>query len=86
MLNSRQLDALNRLEIWNMDISTLVDITDVKIDRLLPPALRMQNYLEAIKNPYIFLCGKTPVQLSFQTKGKCLEQLLAEYFSNQIAE
>lgn len=86
MLSSSQLDALSRLDVRCTDISTLVDVNNVEIDRSSPPVLRMQSYLEAIKNPYVFLCGKTPVQLSFQTKGKRLEQLLADYFSNLINE
>jgi hypothetical protein len=80
MLTSNQLAEMGRTEIEQVNKSGLVDITSVKIDTSLPPAQRMQNYLEQIKNPYCFLCGKTPVQISFKPDGKELDGLLGSYF------
>lgn len=80
MLSSSQFAELSRIGIEQVNISGLTDIASVKIDTSLPPVQRMQNYLEQIKNPYCFLCGKTPVQISFQPDGKELGDLLSNYF------
>lgn len=80
MLNSEQLDKMSRMEITGIDKSDLADIQSVKIDTSLPLIERMQNYLEQVKNPYCFMCGETPVQISFKSDGKGLDDLLKNYF------
>lgn len=80
MLNSNQLDEMSRMKIDKIDKRNLVDINNVKIDTSLPVYQRMQNYLEQIKNPYCFMCGKTPVQISFKSDDKELGSLLERHF------
>lgn len=59
----------------------LVDIKDIQIDKSLPIENRVQNYLEAIHNPYHFYCGKTPVEIQFSTEdGPHLQQVMTDYF------
>ena len=44
---------------------SLVDISDVKIDRSKPVEERMKSYVEQIKNPYLFKVGNTIVRVSY---------------------
>lgn len=39
------------------DMSGLVDIRDVKVDRSLPVEDRIRSYVEQVKDPYCFRCG-----------------------------
>lgn len=80
MLNSSQLGDMSKITIDKIDKSTLVDITAVKIDDTLPEEERMKNYLLQIKNPYCFMCGKTPVRICFKEDGKELGDSLKQYF------
>ncbi len=80
MLNSSLLDEMSRMKIDKINKSDLVDIDTVKINTSLPIHQRMQNYLEQIKNPYCFMCGKTPVQISFKSGDKELGNILESYF------
>lgn len=80
MLNSEQLDKMGRMAINRIDKSDLADIQSVGIDTSLPSIERMQNYLAQIKNPYCFMCGGTPVQISFKSEDKGLDGLLENYF------
>ena len=50
------------------DLSELVDIRDVVIDRTLPVEARIKSYVEQIKNPYRFKVGDVKVQALFQNK------------------
>lgn len=81
MLTLKQLDEMSRIEITKIDKSTLVDISTMRVDTSLPDFQRMQDYLEQVKNPYCFLCGDTPVQISFKENGKELGDLLCSYFT-----
>ena len=46
-------------------LESLVDISDVKIDRSKPVEERMKSYVEQIKNPYLFKVGNTIVRVSY---------------------
>lgn len=61
----------------------LVDINDVKIDSGLPAAHRMERYLSALKNPYLFLCGEVPVKITFSDNNKTLSEKLEAHFIRQ---
>ena len=50
------------------DLSELVDIRDVVIDRTLPVEERIKSYVEQIKNPYCFKVGDVKVEALFQNK------------------
>lgn len=79
MLSSEELDEMSHMKIHHIDKSGLVDIASVEIDTSLSPAQRMLQYLEEVKNPYCFLCGKTSVQISFKPDGRQLGDLLRGY-------
>ena len=53
------------MEKENENISQLVDIRNVKIDRSLPSEERIKSFIEQIKNPYQFKVGDTVVKVSF---------------------
>lgn len=79
MLSISELCQMSRMQICHLDKSTLSDMASAEIDTALPPAQRMHQYLEQAKNPYCFLCGKTPVQISFKPDGAQLDDLLLSY-------
>ena len=59
-------------------IDELVDIRDVKLDSSLGQAERIQSFLQQIKNPYCFKCGKFTVQAQFSPNGVSLEDCLKQ--------
>ena len=48
------LEKLKNVDVRTVDIDTLVDIRDVKLDRSLSKPERMKSFVEQIKNPYCF--------------------------------
>lgn len=54
------------------DLSELVDIRDVVIDKSLPLEDRVKSYVEQIKNPYCFKVGDVVVRVSYSGKDKTL--------------
>ncbi len=82
MITLEELDQMSRMEIEQADKSRLADIQAISIDPLQPTIMRMETYLEHIKNPYLFLCGDTVVRIRFESDGKELAGKLKDYFEN----
>ena len=54
----------------------LVDIKDVRVNKELPKDKRIAEYVQQIKNPYYFKCGKYTVRARFSENGPSLEECL----------
>jgi len=63
------------------NVSDLVDIRDVTVDKNLPKHVRIAEFLRQIKDPYHFKCGEFTVTARFAEDGPtledCLERLMA---------
>ena len=77
-----ELKQLREMKPEETDYTILADAEQIQIqiDDTLPPTERMLDYLEKIRNPYCFLCGKTPVRVVFAENETDLETRLKTYF------
>ena len=75
-----QLQAMRLIDPLTVDRSTLVDINDVKIDTSLPKLERMESFVQQIKNPYCYMCGKLVVKVNYSENEKTLEERLISHF------
>lgn len=64
------------------DLSELVDIRDVVIDRTLPVEERIKSYVEQIKNPYCFKVGDVKVRVSYANKDRSLNESFVSMLSS----
>ena len=80
--NNIDLEAMRNVDIRTVDPSTLVDISDVKIDTSLPKEERMKQYIEQIKNPYCFKCGKIIVKITYSKTDATFTDRWESYLSN----
>ena len=76
---NKSLDHMRDTDVRTVDPAALVDIRDVTINTSLPKEDRLLDYLEQIKNPYCFRCGKTVVKVSFDNTEATLEDRLEKY-------
>ena len=58
------------MEQSEKNLSELVDIRDVVIDKSLPLEERVRSYVEQIKDPYCFKVGDVVVRVSYADKDK----------------
>ena len=63
------------------NLSELVDIRDVVIDKKLTLEERVKSYVEQIKDPYCFKVGDVVVRVSYADKDKSL----TDSFTSMIA-
>ena len=69
------------MEQSEKNLSELVDIRDVVIDKSLPLEERVRSYVEQIKDPYCFKVGDVVVRVSYAGKDKTL----TDSFTSMIA-
>lgn len=73
------LEHMRDVDVCTVDPDTLVDLADVKVNTTLPRAERLLDYLDQIKNPYCFKCGKTVVKVNFADTDATIEERLEKY-------
>lgn len=64
------------------DLSSLVDIRDVTVDRSLPVEDRIRSYVEQVKNPYCFRVGDVKVRVSFASDGRTLNDSFTDMLAS----
>jgi hypothetical protein len=69
------------MEQSEKNLSELVDIRDVVIDKKLTLEERVKSYVEQIKDPYCFKVGDVVVRVSYAGKDKTL----TDSFTSMIA-
>lgn len=69
------------MEQSEKNLSELVDIRDVVIDKKLTLEERVKSYVEQIKDPYCFKVGDVVVRVSYAGKDKSL----TDSFTSMIA-
>ena len=69
------------MEQSEKNLSELVDIRDVVIDKSLTLEARVKSYVEQIKDPYCFKVGDVVVRVSYADKDKSL----TDSFTSMIA-
>lgn len=76
-------EQMKNVDIRTVDRDTLVDISEVHIDKKLPREERMEDFIRQIRNPYCYRCGKAVVKVSFADTEATLEDRLEHYLKTQ---
>lgn len=75
------LAQMRNVDIRTVDREGLVDIGTVHIDSTLPREERFADFLQQIRNPYCYRCGKIVVKVSFSDTDATLEDRLEHYLA-----
>ena len=73
------LEEMKNLNPETVNPDTLVDIATVEVDRSLPRAEQMKQFLEQIKNPYLYKCNGVVVKIAYATTESTIEDRLEQY-------
>lgn len=76
-----ELAQMREVDVHTVDRESLVDIREVQVDGKLPRGQRFENFLQQIKNPYCYRCGKIVVKVSFSDTDATLEDRLEHYLA-----
>jgi hypothetical protein len=72
-------EAMKNIDIRTVNPDTLVDINDTKVNAKLPIEERILDFIQQIKNPYCYKCGKVVVKISFNDSGATLEDRMESF-------
>lgn len=81
MISLAELKNLSEMKVE--DVTEPVDITTVKIDPSLDKEERIEDYIQQIKNPYIFKVNGMTVKISFSGKRKLEECIRDSLFGQE---
>lgn len=73
------LKELQSVDVRTVEIESLVDIKDIKIDTNLPKEERIEDFIKQIKNPYCFRYGDLIIKISNQEPFERFEEKLKSY-------
>lgn len=78
-----EIEAMKNIDIRTVDINTLRDIRDVKVNTDLPKEERVLDFIRQIGNPYCYRHGKYVVKISFADTDVTLEQRMLAYLRSK---
>ena len=78
-ITDEELDAMEMVDVRTVDIDTLTDIRDIKIDTKLPVEKKMALFAEQTNNLFIHRIGDYVVKVRFQKEGPTIDEKMEEY-------
>ena len=78
----KKINICKKVKLEDVKLEDVDDINDIKIDRRKPSQERIIDYLEKVKNPYIFKINGRLVQLSFSNNNKTADDCLSNVLKN----
>ena len=78
-LTKEQLMEMAATDVRTVDISTLTDLRDVKIDTSQPVKRKLDEFARQVNNVYVNRIGDYVVKVRFQETGATIDDKMAEY-------
>ncbi|WP_313527944.1 DUF6870 family protein [Anaerotignum sp.] len=79
MITSKELGEMKSLDATKVDLNELVDIRTVEVQIDLPKEERVADFIQQIKNPYLFKCGNIVVESVFSETDMTLVERIKQY-------
>ena len=77
-----KLDKCRNLDLSEIDINEVDEITDIKIDRRKSSNERILDFLNEVKNPYVFKVNGRLVRIRFSDTEKTADDCLTSVLQN----
>ncbi|MCI9071933.1 MAG: hypothetical protein HFH80_03855 [Lachnospiraceae bacterium] len=78
-LTKERLEEMAAVDVRTVDISTLTDLRDIKIDTSLPVPRKLDAFARQVNNVYVNRIGDYVVKVRFQENGASIDDKMAEY-------
>jgi len=78
-ITDEELDAMEMVDIRTVDINTLTDIRDIKIDTKLPVEKKLALFAKQTNNLFVHRIGDYVVKVRFQKEGPTIDDKMEEY-------
>ena len=80
-----ELSEMAAVDIRTVDIATLTDLRDIRIDTKAPVEKKLASFARQAGNPYVCRIGDYVVKVCYQKEGATLDEKMEEYI-RRLAE
>lgn len=78
-MTREERDAMASVDIQTVDIDTLTDLRDIKIDAAQPVQKKLVSFAMQTNNLYVHRIGDYIVKVKFQKEGETVDDKMEEY-------
>lgn len=87
MVTINSLNEMKNADLKECNIDDLVDIRDVKVDNNKTQIEKLMDFIDKIKNPYMFKVGDTIVKVKFsENNAQSFQQKIENIISAKMAQ
>lgn len=87
MVTINSLNEMKNADLKECNIDDLVDIRDVKVDNNKSKIEKLMDFIDKIKNPYMFKVGDTVVKVKFsENNTQSFQQKIENIISAKMAQ
>ncbi len=87
MVTINSLNEMKNADLKECNIDDLVDIRDVKVDNNKSQIEKLMDFIDKIKNPYMFKVGDTIVKVKFsENNTQSFQQKIENIISAKMAQ
>lgn len=78
-ISDEELDEMAAVDVRTVDINTLTDIRDIRIDTKLPVEEKLASFAKQTNNIYLHRIDNYVVKVKFQKEGPGIDDKMEEY-------
>lgn len=78
-ITDKELEAMEMMDVQTVDINTLTDIRDIKIDTNLPVEKKLALFAKQTNNLFVHRIGNYVVKVRYQKEGPTIDDKMEEY-------
>lgn len=81
-LTPERLEEMASVDVRKVDISTLTDLRDIKIDTKAPVNKKLESFAKQTNNIYVNRIGDYVVKVVYQESGPTINDKMEEYIKH----
>ena len=78
-LSAEKLEEMAAVDVRTVDISTLTDLRDIRINTKDPVGRKLASFAEQTNNLYVNRIGDYVVKVRYQKEGPTIDEKMEEY-------
>ena len=78
-ISAEKLEKMAAVDVRTVDISTLTDLRDIRIDTKAPVSKKLAAFADQTNNVYVNRIGDYVVKVRYQKYGPTIDEKMEEY-------
>lgn len=82
VIDISHLKALQGIRYDSIEKNTLINVSEISINKASSMFERIDRFISEVKNPYIMQCGDTVVEVAFSDNEKTVDSQMKNYLKS----